>query len=54
VIDEYISAEDQLQIAEFAKSMRTNKIKQIREGLEQRFSYFQIRLALAKQVKQYD
>ncbi|MGX4766411.1 helix-turn-helix domain-containing protein [Bacillus mojavensis] len=54
VIDEYISAEDQLQIAEFAKRMRTNKIKQIREGLEQRFSYFQIRLALAKQVKQYD
>ncbi|MGQ5206824.1 helix-turn-helix domain-containing protein [Bacillus subtilis] len=54
MINDYVSAEDQLQIAEFAKRMRTNKIKQIRDGLEQRFSYFQIRLALTKQVQQYD
>ncbi|MEC0521713.1 helix-turn-helix domain-containing protein [Bacillus inaquosorum] len=54
MIDDYVSAEDQLHIAAFAKRMRTNKIKQIRDGLEQQFSYFQIRLALTKQVQQYD
>ncbi|MCI4136198.1 helix-turn-helix domain-containing protein [Bacillus vallismortis] len=53
-IDDYVSAEDQLEIAEFSKRIRTNKIKQIRDGLQQRFSYFQIRLALTKQVQQYD
>ncbi|MEC2058852.1 YpbB family protein [Bacillus stercoris] len=54
IINDYVSAEDQIQIAAFAKRMRTNKIKQIRDGLGQRFSYFQIRLALTKQVQQYE
>ncbi len=54
VIDDYVTVEDQIKITEFSKRMQTNKIKQIRDGLEQQFSYFQIRLALTKQVQQYD
>ncbi|MBY8913649.1 helix-turn-helix domain-containing protein [Bacillus sp. YC2] len=53
-IEQYISKEEQRMIAAFAKQHQTNKIKRIREGLQMRFSYFQIRLALAKTVKQYD
>lgn len=41
-------------ITAFAKQHQTNKIKRIREGMQMRFSYFQIRLALAKTVNQHD
>ncbi|WP_047475709.1 helix-turn-helix domain-containing protein [Bacillus siamensis] len=53
-IEQYISEEDQRMITAFAKQHQTNKIKRIREGMQMRFSYFQIRLALAKTVKQHD
>ncbi|MCY8098546.1 helix-turn-helix domain-containing protein, partial [Bacillus atrophaeus] len=53
-IEQYISKEEQQRIVEFAKNMQTNKMKRIREGLHQQFSYFQIRLALAKTVSQYE
>lgn len=53
-IEQYLSEEEQRMITAFAKQHQTNKIKRIREGMQMRFSYFQIRLALAKTVNQHD
>jgi len=49
-IDQYVSKEEQKIIADYAKANQTNKIRQIKEGLGGRYSYFKIRLALSKTV----
>lgn len=49
-IDQYVSKEEQKIIADYAIANQTNKIRQIKEGLGGRYSYFKIRLALSKTV----
>jgi uncharacterized protein YpbB len=51
-ISPFISERDLHRITGHAEELGTNKLKQIYEGLEGKFSYFQIRLALTQKVNQ--
>ncbi|MBG9915515.1 hypothetical protein ABD67_11520 [Bacillus sonorensis] len=52
-IEKYVTKEEQKIIADYAKINQTNKIRQIKEGLGGRYSYFKIRLALSKTVTRH-
>ncbi|WP_079479919.1 helix-turn-helix domain-containing protein [Halobacillus salinus] len=46
-IESFVSKEDQALIKDMAEALETKRLKDIFQGLNQRFSYFQIRLTLA-------
>ncbi|MDM5298569.1 helix-turn-helix domain-containing protein [Bacillus pumilus] len=50
-IEPYVNIDEQQAIHDVAKQLQTNKMKLIKEKLEQPFTYFQIRLALTRMVK---
>ncbi|MEC1260496.1 helix-turn-helix domain-containing protein [Bacillus swezeyi] len=52
-IERYVSKEEQKIIADYAKTNQTNKIRHIKEGLGDKYSYFKIRLALSKTVSRH-
>ncbi|MCA0982987.1 helix-turn-helix domain-containing protein [Halobacillus yeomjeoni] len=47
-IDQFLSSEDQQTIVSTADRLKTQRLRHINQELEGRFSYFEIRLALAK------
>ncbi|WP_408006563.1 helix-turn-helix domain-containing protein [Pseudalkalibacillus sp. A8] len=47
-IDRYIPAADQMRILEVSRILRTKRLKEIKQELDEAFDYFQIRLTLAK------
>ncbi|MFJ5965041.1 helix-turn-helix domain-containing protein [Bacillus sp. NPDC093026] len=50
-IEPYVKLDEQQAIHDVADRLQTNKMKLIKEKLEHKYSYFQIRLALTRMVK---
>ncbi|MFS0656385.1 helix-turn-helix domain-containing protein [Bacillus sp. 179-C3.3 HS] len=50
-IEPYVNLDEQKAIQDVANQLQTNKMRLIKEKLDQPFSYFQIRLALTRMVK---
>jgi uncharacterized protein YpbB len=43
----YVSKEDVVKIGQAIEKLQTNKLKTVKEYLQDQYSYFQIRLAMA-------